>query len=525
MTASLSRRERRLDAASAAAGVAWMELPGPELDDASRSLLEGGIGGVVLFGANIRGVDQLRRLTAELRAVAVGPLRIAIDHEGGHVTRIGAPVTRFPSAMAIGATGSEELAHAVARAAGEELASLGIDVNLAPVMDLAADPRNPSVGARSFGSSPGLVARLGAAMVRGYRAAGIAPTAKHFPGHGRTAVDSHLAVATVEGGIEALRGADLPPFRAAIAAGVDLVMASHVVYEGLTDGLPATISPPILRDLLRGELGFEGLLLTDAMVMRALADRRPIAAACVEALAAGADVVMPMRDHQAEAVDGLEAAIGSGELAESRVLEALGRAARLDERLRALRRPPATGVVLPDSTHAELARTVARRSLTLLRGAELLPVDPSSSVAVVELASRRPSPVEEEGAHSATLGAALAGYLPRMRAVVVGGPDDAAGRRAAAEAAAAAELVILATRDAWLWPEDSELVAAIAASERPTVLVALRNPYDLVQLARTAGAIAAYADVPATLEALAEALTGRIGWPGRLPMHLPERLA
>lgn len=519
MTTVLPRRDRRLDAASAAAALTWMELPGPEVDDASGTLLDQGIGGVVLFGANIRRVDQLRQLTAELRERARGPLRIAMDHEGGHVTRIGAPVTRFPSAMAIGATGSEELAYAVARAAGAELASLGIDVNLAPVLDLAADPRNPTLGARSFGSSPELVARLGAATVRGYRDAGIAATAKHFPGHGRTPVDSHLAVSTVAGGIEALRDADLPPFRAAVDAGVDVVMSSHVVYEHLTDGLPATVSPRILRDLLRDELGFEGLLITDAMVMRALADRRPIEEACVEAVAAGADAVMPMREHQGEAVTGLRSAIESGELLEARVLEALARQTALEERLSGMGGPQ---LVLPDASHLELARTVARRSLTLLRGSELLPLRPSTSVAVIEFASRRPSPVEEEAAPTPTVAATLATYLPRMREVVISGAGDVPARQAAIEAAAVAELVILATRDAYLWQEERELVAAIAAGEQPTLLVAMRNPYDLARLARTTGAIATYADVPATLEALAQALTGRGDWPGRLPMGLSE---
>ncbi len=333
-------------------------------------------------------------------------------------------------------------------------------------------------------------------------------------------MDSHLAVSTVAGGIEALRGADLPPFRGAIAAGVDMVMASHVVYDGLTDGLPATVSPRILRDLLRDELGFDGLLITDALSMRALAARWAIDAASVEALAAGADAVMPMREHQAEAVGGLRSAIESGELPEARVVEALGRAARLDDRLRALRGRPA--LVLPDASHLELARTVARRSLTLLRGSELLPLTPSASVAVIEFASRRPSPIEEEAATALTVGAALARHLPRTREVVVSGADDAQGRLAAIEAATGAELVILATRDAYLWPEERELVDRIAAGEQPTLLIALRNPYDLARLARTSGAIAAYADVPVTLEVLAEALTGRADWPGRLPMELAE---
>ncbi len=516
-----------IDAASAAARLTWMVLPGPELDDESRTLLERGIGGVVLFSANITGAAQLSGLSAELRRCAVGPLRIAIDHEGGHVARIGAPVTRFPSAMAIGAAGSEDLAYAVAHAAGEELAALGIDVNLAPVLDVAADARNPSVGARSFGSSPEAVARLGAATIRGYRDAGIAATAKHFPGHGRTPIDSHVALPTVTGGLEELRRTDLPPFRAAIEAQVDLVMASHVAYEGVTDGLPSTLAAPVMQDLLRDELGFGGLLVTDAMGMRALADGHAIPEACVRAIAAGADTVMPI-EHQHEVLDALEAAMASGELSERHVSEALARVVRLDARFGAHRSGdreappvPVDGSMLPDAEHIELARLVARRSLTMVRGADLLPIPRSTSVAVIEFASRRASPVEEITGPAPSLAAALRAHLPRVQEVIISAGQDNVGAHAAAiETAAAAELVILATRDAYLWSEERELIARIAAGDRPTLLVALRNPHDLDQLARTTGAVAAYADVRPTLEALADALAGLAGWPGRLPIDL-----
>ncbi len=526
MTASLRKPIEGLDAASAAARLVWMVLPGPELDDDSRALLDRGVGGVVLFSANITGAAQLIGLTAELRRCAAGPLRIAIDHEGGHVARIGAPVTRFPSAMAIGATGSEELAYAVGRAAGEELAVLGIDVNLAPVLDVASDPRNPSVGARSLGSSPEAVARLGAATVRGYRDAGIAATAKHFPGHGRTPVDSHVALPTVTGGLDELRRTDLPPFRAAIEAQVDLVMASHVAYEGVTDGLPSTLAAPVMQDLLRDELGFGGLLVTDAMGMRALADRHAIPEACVRAIAAGADTVMPI-EHQHEVLDALEAAMASGELPERRVSEALARIGRLDARFGphgsgAGKTLPGGGerLMLPDAQHIELARLVARRSLTMVRGAELLPIPRSASVAVIEFASRRASPVEEASSVALTVAAALRAHLPRVREVIIGADEVATSHDMAMEVAAAAELVILATRDAYLWSEERELIARIAAGDRPTLLVALRNPHDLASLAQTTGAVAVYADVAQTLEALAEALTGRAGWPGRLPIDL-----
>jgi beta-N-acetylhexosaminidase len=523
MTASVRQARDQAGATSTAARLVWIGLPGPEVDTESAALIERGVGGVVLFSRNITGAEQLRRLTTDLRRRAAGPLRIAIDHEGGHIVRIGAPLTRFPSQMAIGAAGSEELAYAVARASGSELASLGVDVNLAPVLDVALDPRNASVGARSFGSSPEVVGRFGSAMVRGYRDAGIAATAKHFPGHGRTPVDPHLELPEVEGGLEALRRHDLPPFRSAIEAGVDLVMATHVAYEGLTGRLPSTLAAPVLRDLLRAELGFRGLTVSDAMNMGALTDGRAIPGACVAAIAAGVDVVMPL-DDQAETVAALEIAISSAELPAARVAEALARSAQLDARLRA--DPRAQPVALPDADHLELARTVAGRSLTLLFGSDLLPLDSATSVAVIEFASRRPSPVEEEAVPTASVGAALRRHLPRVREVIVDGRGDLPeGERAAIESAAldvagSAELVVLATRDAYLWPEEQRLIALICAGDRPTILIALRNPYDLARLPRTSAAAAVYADVPVTLEALADALTGRAGWPGTLQMDM-----
>jgi len=497
----------------------WIALEGPGIDAEADALLRAGAGGVVLFSRNITGVEQLRQLTAKLRQRAAAPLRIAIDHEGGHVARIGAPLTRFPSAMAVAAAGSEELAEACARAAARELAWLGIDVNLAPVLDVMADPRNASVAVRAFGSDPDVVARFGAATVRGFRAGGIAATAKHFPGHGRTEVDPHHALPVVPGGVEALRETDLPPFRAAIEAGVELVMTTHAAYEGLTDGLPSTLSARIVTELLRGELGFDGLVLTDALVMRAVADRHgPEASAA--AVIAGADAAMPLVEQRA-ALQALEAAFDDGRLSASRVADAVRRSDRLDV---ALRRSISDLERLPDATHAALAAEVARRSLTRHSSGALLPLERSTSVAVIDFAGRRPSPIEEQliGGTVTTIASALADAGLRVTEVALSGESGSrsAERESALRAAAAAEVVLCGTRDAYLWEDDRRLVTELVAGDRPIILVALRNPYDLEVLPAAAEAIATYADVPASLRALAEALTGRAGFPGRLPANL-----
>ena len=508
-------------ARTALARLLWIALEGPEVDAEADALLREGAGGVVLFSRNIAGAEHLRGLIAELRRRARGPLRVAIDHEGGHVARMGAPLTRFPSSMALAASGSEELAEAVAAAAAAELAWLGIDVNLAPVLDVAADPRNPSVGVRAFASDPETVARFGAATVRGYQSGGVAATAKHFPGHGRTAVDPHHALPVVSGGLEELRRTDLPPFRSAIQAGVQLVMATHAAYDGLTDGLPSTLSSRVMSDLLRGELGFDGLVVTDAMEMRAVADDHGVAGAAASAIAAGADVTMPLTEQLAT-LDALESAVADGRLSEARVSDALRRADWLGAQIGVLQAPEGGP---PSQAHAALALDAARRSLTLRSAGATLPLRLGTSVVVLEFATRRPSPIEERepDAGSDTLASRLEAAGLRAREVRLSG-DPAAFERErihALEAAIAAEVVILATRDAYLFAEDRQLVDEVRAGDRPTILVALRNPYDLEVMRGTTESIAAYADVPATLAALAGTLTGAPGgFPGTLPMRL-----
>src|SRR4051794_21715358 len=213
----------------AAAAMTWSSMPTSSLDSATRALLQSGLGGVVLFAQNVVDPPQLRRLTADIRRAASRSVRIAIDHEGGHVSRIREPLTQFPSLMAIGATRSAELALRVARAQAGELRWLGIDTVLGPDLDLAIAPWNPVLGARCLTSSPTLGKRLGAALVRGYLDGGVLPAAKHVPGHGRCKVDSHLAAGVVADDEETLLATDIAPFRAAVDAGVPLLMTSHTV--------------------------------------------------------------------------------------------------------------------------------------------------------------------------------------------------------------------------------------------------------------------------------------------------------
>ena len=250
------------------------------------------LGGIVLFADNIGTPDETRALAARIQercALPGLPALIAVDQEGGRVRRLKDPATAFPSAMAVGATGDPAHAERWGLATARELRALGLNFDFAPVLDVNNNPANPVIGTRSYGEDPAAVARFGVAALTGLRAGGVAATGKHFPGHGDTGTDSHLDLPQIAGDLDRLRRVELPPFRAAIAAGIPAIMSSHIVFPALDPGgLPGTISRQILGGLLRDELGFDGVIVSDAMNMRAIADRWGIVDGAVRFIAAGA---------------------------------------------------------------------------------------------------------------------------------------------------------------------------------------------------------------------------------------------
>ncbi|MGC1285299.1 MAG: beta-N-acetylhexosaminidase, partial [Streptosporangiaceae bacterium] len=255
-----------------------------------RRWLDDGLGGVLLFAGNITGPEQLHALTAELRAHNPDVL-IAADEEGGIVTRVEARTgSSYPGNAALGAIDDGGLTRRVAASIGAMLAEGGVNLDLAPDVDIDSNPANPIIGVRSFGADPGRVAAHTAAFVDGIQSHLVAACAKHFPGHGRADTDSHLVLPVVGASLQQLRDTDLVPFQAAIRAGVRCVMTAHVVFPEI-DTVPATISRKFLTDLLRGELGFDGVIVTDALEMAAIGDSEASAEGAVAALAAGADLL------------------------------------------------------------------------------------------------------------------------------------------------------------------------------------------------------------------------------------------
>jgi len=320
-------------------------LEGPRLDPRSRRRLERlAPGGVILFRRNVVDPGQVRALTRDLRAV-LGPRAIvSLDQEGGRVQRLRAPFAEWPPMRRIGATGSTALAREVGRALGREVAAAGFDCDFAPVLDVDSNPANPVIGDRSFHREPAEVARMALAFASGLRDAGVIACGKHFPGHGDTELDSHLALPVVRRGARALDRLELAPFRAAIRARLPMLMTAHVVYPALDPERPATLSPAILRGLLRERMRFRGVVASDDLGMHALdafGSRGDLGAA---AIAAGCDLVLACAslDQAEEVASGIDAAWRRGDLDADDVAAATRRLDALHAvgRARGVRRPP-----------------------------------------------------------------------------------------------------------------------------------------------------------------------------------------
>ena len=324
------------------------------------------LGGVILFPANIKGADQVVNLTNGLQqASGKVPLLIGTDQENGLVSRMGALMTDFPGASEVGSTKDTALARAVARATGQELRAVGVNLDFAPVADVNVDPRNPVIGKRAFGDQPGEVAKMVAASVKGFRDAKVAATAKHFPGHGDTNIDSHTGLPVIKHTKEQWERIDAPPFKAAIAAGVDAVMSAHIVFPKLDPSRdPATLSKPILTGLLRNKLGFQGVISTDALNMEGVRKKYNDAEIPVRAIQAGADLLLMPYDLP-KAYNAVLAAVKSGKISQQRLDQSVTRLLKLKQARGLLPKAPVASAaqaakVLRSAEHRKLAARVAR---------------------------------------------------------------------------------------------------------------------------------------------------------------------
>jgi beta-N-acetylhexosaminidase len=500
-------------------------VPPADVLDAIRM---GDAAGVALYRAlNVESPGRLRALGAAVQAAATAggqPVAIvAIDQEGGQLMAIGEPATQFAGNLAIAATGSVDLALRVAGAMGRELAAMGVNVSWGPDLDLASQPTSPAVGARSFGDDPGLAGLLGAATVRGLQSMGVAAAAKHFPGSGETLADPHHGLPVVRLDAAALEGRELVPFRAAVAAGVRLVMVSHAAYPGLesdgADRRSALMSPAILRDLLRDRMGFTGVVVTDALDMAAV-DQADVAGAAVAAIEAGVDLLLagPAQAERPEELARLVRALrGSAAAA-----VAAGRVAEL-RRWLGERSQPALDVVGCED-HVALAGELAQRSVTLVRDdAGLLPLRPGrdARLLVVTPAPADLTPADTSSLVQVRLGDAIARRHPGTQVIQVPIDPSAAEIAAAMVAVRTADTVVLGTIDAFRHPGQAQLARAIAAAGRPVIVVALRMPTDADMLHDLPTVLASYSIHDPSTEAVVALIFGESRATGRLPISDP----
>jgi beta-N-acetylhexosaminidase len=473
-------------------------------------------GAVLLFGRNVGTYDALKTLVAELRGIAALPPLIAVDQEGGRVARIGEPIAQLPSAMAVGAARDVDACERLGTLLGRDLARLGVSVNFAPVADCALEAENTVIGTRAYGSDPLLVGRFAGAFARGLEAGGVAAAIKHFPGHGSTAVDSHLALPRVRIDEATFRARDLQPFAAAISGeAAQIVMATHVVVDAFDADHPASLSPRILTGLLREELGFEGVACTDCLQMDAIARDPGTVAGAVAALAAGADLLLVSHSLAVarEASDAIAAAVDAGTLPLERLLEAAGR-------VRALRERYATPRPYGGELDASLPLAVARRAVTVLRGT--LRLRDERAVTVISFEGDAFDGAGGPRVERASLSTALRArrWKSEVMRVALDPDDDDLELLLGHLPSLGDRNFVVTTRRAHLHTKQRSAVERILALVPAALVVSAAEPYDarLWPAAQTVACI--YGDDAVAFAACADVLSGSAAPGGQLPVPL-----
>ncbi|MDX6744553.1 glycoside hydrolase family 3 protein [Actinocorallia sp. A-T 12471] len=462
----------------------------PTVSDAAagaKLVKDYGIGGFIYFPGNLKTPRKAAELSEALQGASKIPLLLGVDEETGIVSRT-VFATPFPGAMALGATGDPELARQAALTTGAELKAVGVNLNFAPVADVNVDPRNPVIGVRSYGSDPASVGQFAAAAVDGYRTAGVAAVAKHFPGHGDTAVDSHTGLPEIDHTVKQWQELDRPPFQAAIEAGVDAIMTGHLVVPALDRSKkPATMSKKILTGVLREQMGFRGVIVTDSLSMAGAQVEGGAPEAAVRAVLAGADILLmppdPVKTHAA-----LLKAVKKGRISQNALDAAVIRVLTLKEN-RGLfagtaADPAAAAAAQRTPEHRATALDVATRAVTVIRDKKVLPLKGKVFVT---------------GPEADKITAAL-----KAEGVKIGGAESPTHvvTSITPTSATASSLSALAGR-------------------RKVVAVVLGSPYGLRHTGDAQAAVATYSSSAVSLRGLAKVLTGKAVPQGRLPVDVP----
>ena len=477
-------------------------------EDFKNIIREYKLGNVILFRYNVESTAQLRALCAELQTLVrqeTGhPAFITIDQEGGMVTRLPADAVNVPGSMANAATGRVRDAYDCAAITARQLHGVGVNFNLAPVLDVNSNGMNPVIGVRSFGDNALSVAELGAQAVRGYSDAGLLCCGKHFPGHGDTAVDSHLGLPCIEKRLAELEKTELIPFRAAIESGIPAIMSSHILFPKIEPKkLPATMSRRIMYDLLRGELGFDGLILSDCMVMDAIRLHYGTANGAVAAMKAGVDMVFVSSNAelQREAAEAVISAAERGELDRAETEKSV-------ERILAAKRrfaeAPARPKLCSRPEDFAAARDVARRAI-VHAGGELCAA--GEKTFFVGCADYRMTQASNADPEALPFPEFMHRRFGGSYAVCATDPDDAEIARIVGLSAGCGN-IIMSTCNAHIFRGQLRLAEALAETGKKMTVAALRNPYDLPLLPQNVGRLAAWDYSADAMNALCEVLRG-----------------
>lgn len=488
-----------------AARLIMIDVPGTVLSGESIEHLRSfAWNGVILFAKNVQDRLQTEAFIESLHKNAKRPFFIAVDQEGGLVDRFRFPeMSLSPGAMALGNTDDPQAVYEAHRIMGEELKALGVHIDFAPCIDINNNPDNPIIGVRSFAEAPEKVARMGVQALKGLREGGVIPTVKHFPGHGNTDRDSHLALPRINSSREELEKTELVPFKAAIEAGVEAIMTAHIIFPAIDPQLPATLSKAALTDLLRGEMGYKGVIVTDSLSMQAIADHWGFAEASVLSVEAGADLILALGsfERQKEALQGIIEAVKSGRLSEARLDESLARLAEWEDKL--ANRPQHS---LPDTeAHKAAMRKITERTPAVLRNdAHLLPLrlQPGQKVAVVMPDLLPQSPLGEVS-KAVSLKPILAEYGIEAQEFNFNTAAFGAPLKQLVQDASAFDYVILALyARGELSDAQKELAREIPAVCENTIIVPLSSPYIMKAVPQAHTVITAYNYGQLSLEAL-----------------------
>lgn len=497
------------------------------------------VGGIILFGRNIGTPEEVLSLTTELQREAKEaghshPLLICIDQENGIVRRLGEGTTIFPGAMLLGATDNPKNAYAIGIATGRELKHLGVNWNLAPVVDVNNNPENPVIGVRSFGESAEKVSQFGQEAIQGMQDAGIITTLKHFPGHGDTTVDSHLDLPVISHSMERLEQIELKPFVDCIERGADTVMSAHVYFPAIETkaNVPATLSKKVITGLLREKLGFDGVVTTDCMEMNAISETIGTARGGVEAIKAGVDLIMVSHLHTRhfETLNEILGAIESGEIEEKTINDAYERVMKLKEKYLIWEDIQLEGTlsVSPEVgclQHEFEALEVYRQGVTIVKNNDTLPLPNTDEhkVLVVYPENNAKMQVEDKKYLSLALGEAIQEVKPSAEVISISNPPTDEEITRIVEKAKDYDTVIVGTLTVNQGDNQTMLIETLHNEGCNLVVIATRSPYDLMYLPDIPAYVCTYEFTYPALKTAAEAIFGKKAAKGKLPVTIPYR--